>query len=181
MDLLGPWAEGVGRCPRWDWSGQLRLISALWAPRVGELPISSLILVSVSNKVQEVLGMRTGTQLDPDYLLLFWPLLLFYFNRWVIHHPAGLLGTCWVWPTPSPRTAQASSRGLNLGSGLCSLSSLSCCSPALSCASHTEWWSRKTASITGTAVFLMTTDSYSGTRYSCQRAVNRVHTEITQV
>lgn len=87
----------------------------------------------------------------------------FYFNRLAIHHLAGLLGTCWVSPTPSPRTAQASSRGSNQVSGLCSLSSSLCCSPALSCASHTEWWSRKTASVTGTAVFLTTTDSYSRT------------------
>lgn len=129
-------------------------LGALRALRVGELLVSSQILGSVSDNTYKALGPCTQTQGSrPSPSLLTSP---FYFNRWVIDHLAGLLGTCWVWPAPCPRTAQASSRGLSQGSGPCSWSSSWCCSWALSCASRTEWWPRRAAPATGTAVFLMT-------------------------
>lgn len=55
---------------------------------------SSLILGSVSNKAFKALGLFTETQLGSTVsasLLISPP---FYFNRLVIHHLAGLSGTC---------------------------------------------------------------------------------------
>lgn len=55
---------------------------------------SSLILVSVSNKVCKAMGLFTETQLGSTLSASLPISPPFYFNRLAIHHLAGLLGTC---------------------------------------------------------------------------------------